>query len=1027
MDDFLDAPKSTYTCGSVDDLTLHLGGLREQRVTDARAEHISATFEFRPSVVFNVPETENDAVDPQNFDPALGGIPGAAPAAPMNGGASPATREIRAHDTLMNQPTDDPALQKLVAKHIITSLGNVDGSSWIVRSVSRNSSGWTFTYICKNSTQSWMRQNSKNAAKLRVGESSGKDGQDPVNLARPAFDCRGSVTIAFVKNNRMITVKLEHTTIHMTVAELAELFKPPPPPPRAEVGRRKEGESNKRKTQAPNGVDNGEDGSRKKRKKKSANPDDPSAEGEQAPKPKRPRPSKARKPKGADALTQADAQQNSLLNLSPSEAARRKDEATRKLQDAGIDPETLSTEQFDIFANQSPDLQTESLAMLVKYGAERLRIVHPNKDNAPQPDGAAPINGSTPDGSTRKKKKSRKSESNGDGTPKVKKTRGSCQSCRERKTKCSKAKPECQECVQAGLSCYYPPEQKRKSMGVKLAEMAEDEFEGPAQEHVPEPAPEPVPEPAPEPAIEQVAETTAEEEASDLGSPGFDTSHAPAPEALSQQVDNSTNYPVVNQDVSHDLYQPAPSGLSYPPGVSEDMSAGTDYFQQQPASSSISYSHQTHQPPSVAYPDPISAASQQVAQPETVPETVQAVLPPPTRSTSSRSSARRTLPSGSAHNPPSYPNSAIAGHAAASWQPTNVTAETTQPYSVSPTMSKIAPSPRQSRSKPTAASSTYEASQQEGLASATALSQAALQKAHPSPTARKVSPFQNPTQAARAKSRQGQRSQSRQTASPFQHSSAQPTPLEAPAIYNTSAATDSNSLSSYDQYSRYNTATTQPSQPSSRVAYEPYSQQTTSNNSSTPYPSYDAYNSRSHAPTSSSLANPVTQSMSSSYTKTAAPSSNSWSNATNGRNNSSYSSNRAAASSTPDYNVPASTAQQQPVNVQSFNTRPPSTVPQSSRSNTTTPSSYAQQPRQQQQQPYSSYSSQSHSTPTQQPQQPPAPQQDWYGYGSTNNATSNYGSGPYSQHRSMNVAGNTYSSINDQEALYEMLRNNPRH
>lgn len=435
MDDFLDAPKSTYTCTSVDDLKLQLGGLREQRVTDARAEHISATFEFRPTVIFNVPETENDAVDPQNFDPALGGTPGAAPAAPMNGSANPATRDIRAHDTLINQPTDDPALQKLVAKHIVTSLGNVDGSSWIVRSVSRNSSGWTFTYLCKNSTQSWMRQNSKNTAKLRVGESSGKDGYDPVNLARPAFDCRGSITIAFVQNSRMITVKLEHTPLHKTVAELAELFKPPPPLPRAEVGRRKEGESNRRKTQAANGVGNGEDGSRKKRKKKSTNPDDPAAEGEQAPKPKRARPSKARKSEGADIQAQTEAQQNALLNLSPSEAARRKDEATKKLRDAGIDPETLSTEQFDIFANQSPDLQTESLAMLIKYGAERLRIVHPNKDNAPPPDGAAPANDATPNGSTKKKKKSRKLGVNEDGTPKVKKTRGSCQYCREKRTK----------------------------------------------------------------------------------------------------------------------------------------------------------------------------------------------------------------------------------------------------------------------------------------------------------------------------------------------------------------------------------------------------------------------------------------------------------------------------------------------------------------------------------------------------------------------------------------------------------------
>jgi hypothetical protein len=56
------------------------------------------------------------------------------------------------------------------------------------------------------------------------------------------------------------------------------------------------------------------------------------------------------------------------------------------LSHAGVDPETLSPEQFNIFANQSPELQKESLNMLVKYGAERLRIVHPgSKEGSVQP------------------------------------------------------------------------------------------------------------------------------------------------------------------------------------------------------------------------------------------------------------------------------------------------------------------------------------------------------------------------------------------------------------------------------------------------------------------------------------------------------------------------------------------------------------------------------------------------------------------------------------------------------------------
>lgn len=196
---------------------------------------------------------------------------------------------------------------------------------------------------------------------------------------------------------------------------------------------------------APEGGENGEVAAaatpalKKKRKKNAtANPEDPNSPAT-TPKPKKPRPSMSKKKAAAEAeaeveAAQADGQPNSL-NLSPSEAARRCEEANRKLRDAGIDPTTLSTEQFDIFSNQSPDLQRESLAMLVKYGAERLRIVHPNKDsNDAAPPAAANDGASTPEGSTKKKKSKRKAV-NEDGTPKVKKTRGKCQACTAKKMK----------------------------------------------------------------------------------------------------------------------------------------------------------------------------------------------------------------------------------------------------------------------------------------------------------------------------------------------------------------------------------------------------------------------------------------------------------------------------------------------------------------------------------------------------------------------------------------------------------------
>lgn len=202
MDGFLlgDAPEPNHACASIEDLKLQFAGLREAKVTEFKADHVSATFEFRPDVIFSVPENENDAASPnQTLDPAMGGVAAAPPDPAVNGNGSVVTRDIRAHDTLMIQPADDPALQRAVAKHIIASLGSVDGSSWTVRSVSRNASGWTFQYLCKNSTQAWQRQTSKNAAKVLVGESSGKDGQDPVNLGKPAPISRSSIDFTVAK------------------------------------------------------------------------------------------------------------------------------------------------------------------------------------------------------------------------------------------------------------------------------------------------------------------------------------------------------------------------------------------------------------------------------------------------------------------------------------------------------------------------------------------------------------------------------------------------------------------------------------------------------------------------------------------------------------------------------------------------------------------------------------------------------------------------------------------------------------
>lgn len=145
----------------------------------------------------------------------------------------------------------------------------------------------------------------------------------------------------------------------------------------------------------------------------------------------------------------------SILNLPPGEAARRRDVAIQLLSQHGLDAETLSPEQFSIFANQSPELQKESLEMLVRYGAERLRIVHPGEKEgsaasetpAPEKNGHAAdqtVHSETPNGTTSTKPRRKKTDAataqqqgEGSGTKKAKYTRGACELCRVSKDKVS--------------------------------------------------------------------------------------------------------------------------------------------------------------------------------------------------------------------------------------------------------------------------------------------------------------------------------------------------------------------------------------------------------------------------------------------------------------------------------------------------------------------------------------------------------------------------------------------------------------
>lgn len=314
------------------------------------------------------------------------------------------------------------------------------------------------------------------------------------------------MTIAFIKSSRAVEVKYEHTPLHKSVSELLELLAPEPPPlaplptvaskkaPKEPKAPKPQKEPRPHKTPRPpkkrpaEGEGAGGEGSqpKKKRKKKDSlaagqentgfpsempgalpvgasdrqyynnqapgggaaggYPDTLVGAGEDG----------ASRSVSQDVSVNGGVHSQSILNLPPGEAARRRDVAIQFLSQHGLDAETLSPEQFSIFANQSPELQKESLEMLVRYGAERLRIVHPGEKEgsaasetpAPEKNGHAAdqsVHSETPNGTTSTKPRRKKTDAvtaqqQGEGgrTKKVKNTRGACELCRVSKDRVSR-------------------------------------------------------------------------------------------------------------------------------------------------------------------------------------------------------------------------------------------------------------------------------------------------------------------------------------------------------------------------------------------------------------------------------------------------------------------------------------------------------------------------------------------------------------------------------------------------------------
>ncbi|KAI0460181.1 hypothetical protein F5B21DRAFT_510945 [Xylaria acuta] len=1036
--------RSNAACSSVEDLQAQLHQLLAAKTTDTRAEHISPTFELLSHATFHLPvDSENSTAEGTGLGPDA-----------TQSQQPPAIRTVIASDTVQNQPTDDPVLQKAVAKHISNSIGAVDGSAWTVRQVTRGAQGWQFTYICKDSLQAWNRANAKNPDRPVIGSYSGLGGLDPINLSRPAFDCRGTLTIAFSKSSRGIVVKYEHTPLHTTVTQLVERLVPAPIPvpipssnngsqrtPKAKRLRPADGEEGSRRKKTPKAkplLVDGEESSHKKRTPKGKRPrQDDGGTGEGSKRKRR----KLGKAPEADMGGSQDGQNTprdpaksnsaadktgftGFLNVPPAEAERRRQTAIELLGGKGIDPATLSAEQFNIFANQAPNLQSASLDMLAKYGAERLRIVHPDEKEQAGSSNSTPVTGQTaitspattpaqPSGDTNtptKKPRNKKRKSDGpltevsigngavvpleqDGeigttesslkprATRVRKTRGRCDTCKQRNVQCTKEHPSCSVCVDAGVDCVYlPPKPRRKSE--KSEEIVEcDESDHPEENG----------------GVQHEAENAGQTSLPDLlGShsivppqPPLDIENEefiPDPNILSGPVEHQTPATQPPNTNTSNYYQESHGGIGFsqisnaPPAAGSTTMPGLTYSQAQTNENAI-------QPAAgVAFPS-TSVHPQQ--SPHVLPVSQSLSASTAHQQTQSASSSRRkSLPTSQPKQTP-IPPPTIPAHAS-NWSSSIHHPPATSPKTVHQQAAKR-PKPRKSRTE----------TEQQGHDS---LKQAAPQSTqYQSPMTR--SPYQS---AAHVNPRQGHRSRTNTPVAPNPRpppqapSTTTHQPTTSTPSY--SAPTTSGSASNYNPYARYNNNTNNGNEQyndagndhnSSRITYESSSYQA---NTTTTTPSYSSIPSYDYGRGPGAL-NPLSQALNSdsAYSGTTSATANKWptSQTRGGQND-----NTSSAYSLPTTSTSTS---------HGYGTRSSDT-----RASTNNPSYNPPQS-----QSYGSYS-------PQQPSLNQQSQQTWYGFTAANSSNqASYANNRQTGHGTHRANAPPYSSQyggNDEQAIYDLLR-----
>ncbi|KAG6143499.1 hypothetical protein E4U12_001222 [Claviceps purpurea] len=518
-------------CLSVAELEERLRNTIREKKTEVRAERINNVFNIAGTVEFtiNATQTQTPNNGPVAIDPMLRG----AEPMDVDMENQSQSRIYTALSILRSQPSSNPSVQQAVATQIVAAASAADSSSWILHHTELTTIGWTFTYLCEGSTTVWNMRNqrkvrvivgdfSKRDPNPLLMSRPAFDCKGRLIISFPRKERK-----IIVRYDHMPL----HMTVadHMEFTKPPPMIGPQKPSKAIliEANRQAQKEAASAKRRASrlakkqeameaqeaairDGIASPEK-PRKERQSKDieaaevslvdqASPamDDAdviqlqqaiSHEDEQVENAIAPAVTPTEHPVSEALIpnvtpeeeqvenaiapvvtpTQPPPSKGLILNVTPEEAERRMDVALKMLAEAEIDSATLSADQLTIFANQAPNLQKESLNMLITYGAERLQIIHPNDREAlpsAPPPAAAPSVGDANEQNgtatttqnsvrasetiTRKRKRS------------LGKSRLSCLPCKSRKTKCPKDRPVCMVCQAAGHVCEYPPHPSSK-------------------------------------------------------------------------------------------------------------------------------------------------------------------------------------------------------------------------------------------------------------------------------------------------------------------------------------------------------------------------------------------------------------------------------------------------------------------------------------------------------------------------------------------------------------------------------------